>query len=384
MDPIRRRAPTTRTTSIASIASIAAISLLSLAPTPAHAQSAEADRQFDEAKVLHRAGKVGEACAAFEESNRLEPRAGTLIQIGLCKEKLGKLASALAAFRGALDRVKDEGKKALATERAAALEPRVSRLTISVAPEARVAGLIVSRDGQPIDAADYGRAVAIDGGSHEIAASAPGHRRWSSSVQIEPEREKVSVNVPGLVEEPPRVELAAAEPAAGGEVRSGARLTRSVTPPLGRFSVGLAFGGNDDRYLLGGVRFVAGYPVPRGAIRATLQALYTRVSLHGDDVYNHTHLVETTLGFDYLWGWRSGLASAAGLGAGLEYVDDNYQSGPYPVTLGALRASPLLVRLAAPRLEIGMHFMYVARSASVSMLPTGVLVGVLGVDWFVW
>jgi hypothetical protein len=194
MNPTRRRGL------VAWVVSIAAISLLAIASVPAHAQNAEAERRFVEAEALLSAGKVAEACASFEASNRLEPRAGTLINIGLCKEKLGKLASALAAFRGALDRVKDPRKKAVAAERVAALAPRVSQLTISVGPEARVEGLTISRGGEPIDAADHGRPVPVDGGSYEIAASAPGYRRWSTSIRVAPERDKASVSVPVLVE----------------------------------------------------------------------------------------------------------------------------------------------------------------------------------------
>src|SRR5262245_8900439 len=111
-------------------ASIAATSLcaclLAVAPRVAGAQNAEAERLFVQAEGLIAAGKVTEGCDAFEASNRIEPRAGTLIKIGLCKEKLGKLASALAAYQGALERVKDPKKKAVATDRVAALEPSVS------------------------------------------------------------------------------------------------------------------------------------------------------------------------------------------------------------------------------------------------------------------
>src|SRR6185436_19511162 len=145
------------------------------------------------------AGKVAEACDAFEASNRIEPSAGTLINVGLCKEKLGKLGSALAAYRAALERVKDPKKKAIATERAAALEPRVSRLRIAVAAEARVEGLAVTRDGERVEADDYDRPVPVDGGSYEIAASAPGYRKWSTTIEVRPEGDKASVEVPKLV-----------------------------------------------------------------------------------------------------------------------------------------------------------------------------------------
>ena len=211
MDPTRRRARASRAVSIA------AISLLVIAPGLARAQSAEADRRFKEAEALLEAGKTAEACDAFEASNQLEPSAGTLINIGLCKEKLGKLASALAAYRGALERVKDPKKKAVAIERVAALEPRISHISISISSEVRVEGLAVSLDGRRIDEAEYGRAIPIDGGSHELEAKAPGHRRWSTSVRVAPEGDEASVRVPALVEK------RASAPAAPAAPRPAAR-----------------------------------------------------------------------------------------------------------------------------------------------------------------
>src|SRR5215471_13426301 len=58
--------------------SIAAISLLVSAR--AHAQSAEAEQLFSDGDRLMKQGKLGEACDAFEASNKLETRAGTLIR----------------------------------------------------------------------------------------------------------------------------------------------------------------------------------------------------------------------------------------------------------------------------------------------------------------
>src|SRR5689334_4104980 len=59
----------------------------------AHAQSAEAEKLFNDGNKLMDAGKLAEACAAFEASNRAEPRAGALIRLGECREKTQQLAS---------------------------------------------------------------------------------------------------------------------------------------------------------------------------------------------------------------------------------------------------------------------------------------------------
>ncbi len=196
MEPTRRRARAAR----ASL--ITAISLFAIAPiAPAHAQSAEARQRFVDAEALFSSGKVAEACALFEESNRIEPSAGTLINIGICKEKLGQLGSALAAYEDALARAKSPDKKKAAADGVAALEPRVSRLTISVAPGARAEGLAITRDGEPVAPVDWGRPIPVDGGRHEIAASAPGYRPWSTTIRVAPERDKAAVSVPGLDED---------------------------------------------------------------------------------------------------------------------------------------------------------------------------------------
>jgi tetratricopeptide (TPR) repeat protein len=156
---------------------IAVVGAIAIGLPLARAQTAEAERRFVKAEALRAAGKIAEACAAFEDSNRIEPSAGTLINIGLCKEQLGKVASALDAFRRALARVKDPKKKAIALQQVAALESRVSYLTIVVAQGSRVAGLVISRDGIPIVPADYDRPIPVDGGPTRSRRARPGTGR---------------------------------------------------------------------------------------------------------------------------------------------------------------------------------------------------------------
>jgi hypothetical protein len=114
-------------TSIATISALCAV---------AEAESPEADALFARGLRLA-ATNPAEACEAFEASHQSEPRAGTSINIGLCRERLGQFASAWNAFKEALRRVKDPAKRRLALERLAAIEPQLSYLTISVADIAR-------------------------------------------------------------------------------------------------------------------------------------------------------------------------------------------------------------------------------------------------------
>lgn len=183
-------------------ASIAAISLVIVGMTtaPARAQNAAAETLFADGERLLKEGKVAQACDSFEASNRVEPRAGTLVNLGLCREQNHQLAAAWSAFKDALTRVKDPKKKEVAQARVAAIEPRLSYLTISVSDDSRIEGLVVTRNGQTVDPALWNRAVPVDGGASVIAGRAPGHEEWSTTVDVPIELGKVSVEVPRFKE----------------------------------------------------------------------------------------------------------------------------------------------------------------------------------------
>ena len=72
---------------------------LALAPSSARAQDANAEELFRRAKALMTANKHAEACPMLEESYRLEKAMGTLLNLALCHEKIGKVASAWVEFR---------------------------------------------------------------------------------------------------------------------------------------------------------------------------------------------------------------------------------------------------------------------------------------------
>jgi hypothetical protein len=171
-----------------------------LTATNAHAQSAEAEALFSEGSKLMKEGKLDQACDALDASNRIEPRAGTLIRIGECREKNHQLASAWSAYKDALNRVKDPRKKKVAAAKVAELEPKLSYLTISVADDSRVEGLTIIRNGQPLDPGLWNRGVPVNGGEYVIGGQAPGHEEWKTTVTVPVESGKVSVEVPKFKE----------------------------------------------------------------------------------------------------------------------------------------------------------------------------------------
>lgn len=172
------------------------------AASPSRAQSAEAEALFNEGNKLMAARKVPQACDAFEASNRAEPRAGTLLHLGACREQNHQLASAWSAYKDALARAKDPVKREVAAARASALEPRISYLTVSIAEHDRLAGLTLTRNGAAFDSTLWNRPLPLDGGDYVIAGRAPNHEDWQITVRVGDEGARLSVAVPRLKELP--------------------------------------------------------------------------------------------------------------------------------------------------------------------------------------
>src|SRR5215218_1432346 len=98
------------------------------------------------------AGKTAEACAVFEQSQKLEATVSTLVNLAACREKLGQLATAWGLFLDAERQTRWMSGNAtkliheLALDRAAKLEPRVPKLTISVPDKNKIDQLEILRD----------------------------------------------------------------------------------------------------------------------------------------------------------------------------------------------------------------------------------------------
>jgi len=167
------------------VALLAATGLLVQIPL-ARAQSAEAEVLFREGRKLIGQGRVAVGCDKLAASEKLEPSIGTLLNLGDCREKLGRLASAWAAFRKAeamAKRAGGEDKRQLeARRRASQLEPRLATLTIQVTGP--VDGVLVSRAGLPLEPGAWNTAVPVDPGSYAILVEAPGHKPWRAEVTV--------------------------------------------------------------------------------------------------------------------------------------------------------------------------------------------------------
>lgn len=128
---------------------------------------------FMEGRALLEGGKAAEACAKFEQSFQLDSTAaGTMLNLGLCNEQLGKLATALKWFRRAANRA-TEGNltdtESAAKEKTSALATRVATLKLAVSAPA---GRTVMLDGSKLDEVELGR-LELDAGTHVLELTAP-------------------------------------------------------------------------------------------------------------------------------------------------------------------------------------------------------------------
>src|SRR6266851_3314192 len=86
---------------------------------------------FKEGRALVDQGHVSEGCRKLEESQRLDPGGGTLLNVALCHEKEGRTATAWAEFTEALGIARKDDRPQrieLAQSHIAVLEPTLSRL----------------------------------------------------------------------------------------------------------------------------------------------------------------------------------------------------------------------------------------------------------------
>jgi hypothetical protein len=164
---------------------LGALGALAALGTPAAAQpsgqAAAATAQFDKGRALLKDKRYAEACAAFEQSQKLDPQWGTLFNLAACYAQSGKLASAWAAYRELAQRDTNAGRRKESARRAKALDKRLPRLAIKAA-DAPV-GLVVTLDGADVTGL-VGTDSPIDLGPHKIHASAPNHKDFDAATTI--------------------------------------------------------------------------------------------------------------------------------------------------------------------------------------------------------
>lgn len=176
-------------------------------PAPSAAdKTARADALFNQGLQQMEAGKFAEACQSFEQSQQIEGSASTVMNLANCREKNNQLATAAQLFTQAAEELRSNSSPEAASlrktclDRVAALQPRLSRLTLRVT--AAEPSLELTRDDVVVPAAQWNQPLPLDGGRYTITAKAPGRTSWSEQIELAPEREQKTVEVPELAPVP--------------------------------------------------------------------------------------------------------------------------------------------------------------------------------------
>lgn len=168
-----------------------------------------AESLFAAGRELMEKEEYAAACPKFEESNRLDPSAGTLLNLGKCMEALGKTASAWGAYKQAITVGKSKGQQRqidAANEYIVEIEPKLARMLVEAENPAE--GLAVTRTDEAGARVDLGSAalgvgVAVDPSVYRIEARAPGFVPWAGMVDVREPGATVRVSIPELVKHRP-------------------------------------------------------------------------------------------------------------------------------------------------------------------------------------
>lgn len=201
---------TLRAATMSSLFLVAATS----AAQPSPDDRAAAESLFRDGRRLMDEGKIADGCRKLEESQRLDAAPGTLLNLAVCHEREGKIATAWADFSQALAQARKENRtdrETLARERIAAIEPLLPHLLLDVPDAARLPGLKVSRNGSPLHQGAWGTPIPVDPGDVLIEVEAPGHKRWTTTLKLAPKGD-ARVTVPVLEELPPETAATASAP----------------------------------------------------------------------------------------------------------------------------------------------------------------------------
>ncbi|MBW2459122.1 MAG: hypothetical protein JRI68_31780 [Deltaproteobacteria bacterium] len=249
------------TSNPATITSAVLLALVLASPMTAEAQmdsnKAAAEALFQQGRQLLEQKDYAAACAKLAASQKLETAIGTLLFLGECNERLGKNATAWAAFREAQSlagRAGDGEREKVAAVRAAALEPVVSRMVLRVTRP--TAGMTIRHDGVELPRASWDSPLPVDAGEHRLEAAAPDKAPWVKVVTVANGGAVLAVDVPELVDAPVSSSPPPADPSEPAEPRSpvstestnagmgGMAITGLVTIGIGAVGLGIgsAFG----------------------------------------------------------------------------------------------------------------------------------------------
>ena len=319
--------------------------LIAYSSTPARGkeEAAEPPEQarelFKEGRRLIAAGEYSAAAARLEESIAIDDGMGTRFHLASCYEKLGKLASAHAQYLDVAARAAEAGqveREQAARERAAAVEPRLSRLRIDVMADE--AELELARNGVAVPREEWNQDLPVDPGRYEIGATAPGKKSFSARADVPEGPALVVITVPELESREPRATPVAAQPAEPPEAAPAPATSEPGEAKRGLRTAAYVIGGVGLAALLAGTTFALQYQTSYNDARAVCRG---GVDCTQQEIALHDSLVDDSKRSAALSYVGFGVGAVAALGATLLFVSSQRERPPGS---RVLRAVPVVAQ----------------------------------------
>ena len=216
-----------------------------------HASEARAQDEKARAALLAREaedllgqGKVPEACEKLHDSQILDPRGSTILDLALCREKEGRIGTAYVLFDRAEKIALDEKRSDRATTAKAhknALYLKLARVTVNVPKEVVVPGIEVrvgiANDPKGLNLvpeSEWGKGFPADPGQVKVMVTAPNKATWEQTFDLKAGARN-TVTVPALKDgsgPPPPPPIATDPPPAGPQQPPGSQ-PPGQPPPSG-------------------------------------------------------------------------------------------------------------------------------------------------------
>jgi hypothetical protein len=133
-----------------------------------------ADKLFKDGRRAAEHNDFGQACTLFEESFRLDPAIGTLVNLGDCAEHLGDLDRAYGYYHTASARMSEgDDRLARVLERLESIDRRSAKVALQLGEDAPE-GTVITLDGNTIDA--HKMPLHLLKGAHVALVTAVGYR----------------------------------------------------------------------------------------------------------------------------------------------------------------------------------------------------------------
>lgn len=228
-----------------SVAAVVALPLLLLpGVVSADERTTSAEELFVRGREAMDRGDLPRACELLEASLKQEDTLGTLLNVAICHEKLGRLATAWGEFRAVEQRAlrgipPATARATFAHEHAEALRPRLAKLRVTIDPRVDSRRLEVRVDGVIQSPELWELGFPADAGERVVRASSPGKIAVERRVNILNGPTEATVAIPLLEDAPVTADPTIEDKARALEVLAGARARRSAGFVTG--GVGLAF-----------------------------------------------------------------------------------------------------------------------------------------------